>query len=204
MLFRKGGEPLKKGIRFYFTLFTSTFFLSAFTFGGGYVIIPLMRKKFVEELKWIEEEEMMDLTAIAQSSPGAIAVNASILVGYRLAGIRGALLTVLGTSLPPLLILSVISLAYTAFRDSIVVNYLLKGMQAGVVAVILDVVWTMGKEILKEKKILPLVILIGSFVSAYFLGWNLIAIILFCALIGMVHTLYQERNQKNTEKREPL
>ena len=94
----------------YLTLFVSTFQLSACTFGGGFVIIPLMRKKFVEELGWIEEQEMMDLTAIAQSSPGAIAVNASILVGYRVAGFRGAMLTVLGTILPPLFIISVISL----------------------------------------------------------------------------------------------
>lgn len=70
----------------YRELFFSTFKLSACTFGGGFVIIPLMRKKFVEELGWIEEDEMMDLTAIAQSSPGAIAVNASILVGYHVAG----------------------------------------------------------------------------------------------------------------------
>ena len=82
----------------YLTLFTSTFTLSAFTFGGGFVIIPLMRKKFVEQLHWIDEEEMMDLTAIAQSSPGAIAVNASILVGYRVAGVPGALVTVLGNT----------------------------------------------------------------------------------------------------------
>ena len=78
----------------YVKLFLSTFELSACTFGGGFVIIPLMRKKFVEDLGWIEEQEMMDLTAIAQSSPGAIAVNASILVGYHVAGITGALLTV--------------------------------------------------------------------------------------------------------------
>lgn len=93
----------------YWTLFLSTFQLSAFTFGGGFVIIPLMRKKFVEKLGWIDEQEMMDFTAIAQSSPGAIAVNASILVGYRVAGVPGALLTVCGTVLPPLIIISVIS-----------------------------------------------------------------------------------------------
>lgn len=73
----------------YWKLFSSTFYLSAFTFGGGFVIIPLMKKKFVDNLHWIEEEEMLDLTAIAQSSPGAIAVNASILVGYRVAGWSG-------------------------------------------------------------------------------------------------------------------
>ena len=84
----------------YRTLFLSALQLSTFTFGGGVVIIPLMRKKFVEKLHWIDEQEMMDYTAIAQSSPGAIAVNAAILVGYRVAGIAGALIAVLGTVLP--------------------------------------------------------------------------------------------------------
>lgn len=108
-------------------LFLSTFQLSACTFGGGFVIIPLMRKKFVEKLHWIEEQEMMDLTAIAQSSPGAIAVNAAILIGYHVAGIPGALLTVLGTVLPPLIIISVISLFYQAFRDNVIVNMAMMG-----------------------------------------------------------------------------
>src|SRR5699024_6752 len=126
------------------------------TFGGGFVIIPLMRKKFVEELHWIDEQEMLDFTAIAQSSPGAIAVNASILVGYRVAGLCGALLTVLGTILPPLLIISVISFFYAAFRDNVFVNMAMTGMLAGVAAVICDVVITMGKGIVKQKRILPL------------------------------------------------
>ena len=99
------------------TLFLSTLQLSAFTFGGGFVIVPLMRKKFVEELGWIEEQEMLDFTAIAQSSPGPIAVNASILVGYHVAGIPGALLTALGTILPPLVIISAISLFFQAFAN---------------------------------------------------------------------------------------
>ena len=142
---------MKKDFAFYRKLFCSTFYLSAFTFGGGYVIIPLMRKKFVEQYHWIEEEEMLDLTAIAQSSPGAIAVNASILIGYRLAGLFGALVTVLGTVLPPLIILSVISVAYTAFQNSLIVQLVLRAMQAGVAAVIADVVISMGWDVLKRK-----------------------------------------------------
>lgn len=66
-----------------------TFYLSAFTFGGGYMIVSLMKKKFVNEYHWIEEDEMLDLVAIAQSAPGAIAVNGAIVVGYKLAGISG-------------------------------------------------------------------------------------------------------------------
>jgi chromate transporter len=114
----------------FWKLFISTFRISACTFGGGFVIIPLMRRKFVEELGWIEEQEMLDLTAIAQSCPGAMAVNASILVGYRVAGIPGALITVLGTVLPPLVIISVISLFYQAFRDNAIVNLAMGGMLA--------------------------------------------------------------------------
>ena len=72
---------MEKNLKFYLKLFSSTFYLSAFTFGGGFVIIPLMKKQFVDKYKWIEEEEMIDLIAIAQASPGAVAVNAAILVG---------------------------------------------------------------------------------------------------------------------------
>lgn len=128
----------------FLTLFLSTFTLSACTFGGGFVIIPLMRKKFVDQLHWIEEQEMLDLAAIAQSAPGAIAVNASILVGYHVAGVPGALLTVTGTVLPPLLIISVISFFYAAFRSNPIVSMAMNGMMAGVAAVICDVVVTMG------------------------------------------------------------
>lgn len=179
----------------YLKLFLSTFQLSACTFGGGFVIIPLMRKKFVEDLHWIEEQEMMDLTAIAQSSPGPIAVNASILVGYRVAGFTGALLTVLGTVLPPLVIISVISLFYTAFRDNAIVNMAMDGMLAGVAAVICDVVLTMGKGILKQKRILPALILFASFAAVHFFGVNIILIISVCGVLGAIDTLYLTKKE---------
>lgn len=187
----------RKGI--YGTLFLSTFQLSACTFGGGFVIIPLMRKKFVEELHWIEEEEMMDFTAIAQSSPGAIAVNASILVGYHVAGAYGALVTVLGTVLPPLLIISVISFFYKAFRDNALVNMAMTGMLAGVAAVICDVVWSMGKELLNKKRILWVVILLASFAAVYFFQINIVLIILICGVAGALDTLRQERDRRNRD-----
>lgn len=179
----------------YLKLFLSTFQLSACTFGGGFVIIPLMRKKFVEDLHWIEEQEMMDLTAIAQSSPGPIAVNASILVGYRVAGFTGALITVLGTVLPPLVIISVISLFYTAFRDNAIVNMAMDGMLAGVAAVICDVVLTMGKGVLKQKRILPALILFASFAAVHFFGVNIIPIILICGVLGAIDTLYLTKKE---------
>ncbi|MFZ7131832.1 MAG: chromate transporter [Eubacteriales bacterium] len=181
----------KKNI--YLKLFTSTFYLSAFTFGGGFVIIPLMKKKFVDNLKWIEEEEMLNLTAIAQSSPGAVAVNASILLGYRIAGFLGALVTILGTILPPLIILSVISYFYMAFRENIIVNAVLKGMQAGVAAVIADVVINLGKNVIEEKKLVSILIMVSAFIFTFFLKINIMYIILVCGMIGAIKVWVNEK-----------
>ena len=91
------------------TLFKTMFALSSCTFGGGFVIISLMKKKYVEELKWLGEEEMLDVTAITQSAPGPLVVNASVIIGYRIAGILGAFTAVAGSILPPMIILSIIS-----------------------------------------------------------------------------------------------
>ena len=187
---------MKKDVKFYLKLFASTLYLSAFTFGGGFVIIPLMKKKFVDEYKWIEEKEMLDLAAIAQSAPGAIAVNAAIIVGYRLAGVLGAMITIIGTVLPPLIILSIISVAYTAFRDSLIVKYILRGMQAGVAAVIIDVVISMAISLFKEKKLLPIMIMIGAFIATFILNINVIIIILTSGIIGAISIYYSKHVEK--------
>lgn len=184
----------------YIKLFLSTFKISACTFGGGFVIIPLLRRKFVEDLGWIDEQEMMDLTAIAQSSPGAIAVNASILVGYRVAGIPGAMLTVLGTVLPPLIIISVISIFYKAFRDNAIVNAAMAGMLCGVAAVILDVVINMVKGIFKQKRILPVLVMAGAFAAVRFFSVNIIIIILVCGVIGAADVIYREKIGKKRDE----
>lgn len=191
---------MTKGFKTYRRLFLSTFTLSAFTFGGGYVIISLMKKKFVDDLKWMEEQEMLNLAAIAQSSPGAVAVNASILVGYRVAGFLGAVVTILGTILPPFVILSVISLFYIAFRDNVVVNAVLKGMQAGVAAVIADVVVNLGGSALKDNKALSIPIMAGAFIATYFLKVNVMYIILCCGLIGTAVTYLDKKRRKEFSK----
>ena len=191
---------LNKKAEKYRTLFLSTLQLSACTFGGGFVIIPLMRRKFVEQLHWIDEQEMLDLTAIAQSSPGAIAVNASILVGYRVAGIPGACLTVLGSILPPLVIISIISLFYAAFRDNPIVNMAMNGMLAGVAAVILDVVYTRGRSVFRLRRVLPVLVMLLSFVAVRFLKVNILLIILACGLIGAADTLRQQKRREAASK----
>lgn len=137
---------MRKKQKVLWKLFLSTLYLSAFTFGGGYVIITLMKDKFVDKYHWIEENEMLDLIAIAQSAPGAIAVNGAIVVGYKLAGLAGVLTAIFGTVLPPFLIISAISVFYQMFRDNFIISELLDGMQAGVGAVIASVVgiWQRG------------------------------------------------------------
>lgn len=174
-------------------LFISTFYLSAFTFGGGYVIITLMNKKFVDELHWIDKDEMLDLTAIAQSAPGPIAVNGAIVVGYKLAGLLGALVASLATILPPFIIISVISAFYSAFRDNFIIASLLEGMQAGVGAVIAAVVWQMASGIVKGKDKFSDVIMVLAFLAACVLKVNVVIIILICGCIGVIRTKWGHR-----------
>ena len=176
-------------------LFVSTLYLSTFTFGGGYVIISLMKKKFVDEYHWIEEEEMLDLTAIAQSAPGAVAVNGAIVVGYKLAGAAGVLVSILGTVIPPFVILSLISVCYQAFRENWLVSHMLEGMQAGVGAVIASVTYEMGAGVLKEKDFLSVWILAGAFFASVFLEINVVWIVLVCAGIGVLRTLAGRRKK---------
>lgn len=181
----------ERSAKLYWTLFSSTFLLSAVTFGGGYVIVPLLKRKFVEQLHWIDEQEMLDMVAIAQSSPGPLAVNASIIIGYRVAGVLGALLTALGTVLPPLIVISIISVFYAAFRDNRIVSLVLKGMQAGVAAVIANVVITMVAGILKQRRALPICIMLGTFAASAVFSINVVLCILACAVIGLADTLIQ-------------
>lgn len=185
-------HPVPEGKRLS-TLFFSMLYISAFTFGGGFVIVTFMKRKFVDQLHWLTEEEMLDLTALAQSSPGAIAVNAAILVGWRAAGFAGMAAAVVGTVLPPVAILSVISLFYAAFASNIYVALVLRGMQAGVAAVILDVVWSLGKGVAKQKSTLDLFIMAAAFAATFLFHVNVIYIILAAALAGVLRAMYQKR-----------
>ena len=172
-------------------LFFSTLYISSFTFGGGFVIVTFMKKKFVDELHWIDEQEMLDMTALAQSSPGAIAVNAAILVGWQVEGLLGMVIAVLGTIIPPMVILSVISLFYVAFATNTYVALVLKGMQAGVAAVILDVVCGLGGNVLQTRSPLYILLMVGAFVANFVFNVNVIVVILAAAAFGVVRALLQ-------------
>lgn len=187
---------MKRTPALYWKIFISTFTLSAFTFGGGYVIVPLMQKKFVNQYGWIDETEMLDMVAIAQSAPGPIAVNASIIIGYRLGGVLGAMVSMLGTVLPPFVIIAIISFFYQAFRDNYVVATVMKGMQAGVAAVIVDAVIKMAVNVGKEKSVLSYIIMFAAFIVAYFFDVNVVFVILACATVGIIATVIREKRNK--------
>ena len=167
-------------------LFISTFYISAFTFGGGFVIVTFMKRKFVDELHWIDEDEMLDMAALAQSSPGAIAVNAAILVGWKVSGFIGMIIAVLGTIIPPMVILTIVSFFYVAFSTNPYVALVLKGMQAGVAAVIIDVVIGLAQKVIKLHKNIYIFIMISAFVATFIFNLNVVLIIIACALTGIL------------------
>ena len=193
-------EKKKADLRTLATLFRTCFVISGCTFGGGMVIISLLQKKFVEDLKWIEQDEVMDLVAIAQSCPGVMAVNASIIIGYRVAGVAGALTTVAGTILPPMIILTVISACYEQFRSNAVIALLLRGMQAGVAAVVINVTITLVRNVLSRKEVLGTVMLIGASVAAVIFGVDVILIILVCGIVSAVFALAERHGPKAGEE----
>ena len=169
------------------TLFLSMLSISAFTFGGGFVIVTLMKRRFADELGWLDDREMLDMTAIAQSCPGPIAVNAAILVGWKMAGPAGMLAAVLGTVIPPVGIISLISLFYRQFADNRYVALTLRGMQSGVAAVVLDAALSLGLRVMKgPMKAVHAAVMALAFAATFFFGVNVIWIILGAAAVGIV------------------
>ena len=182
--------------RMLWQLFKATFLLSAFTFGGGFVIVSLMKMKFVEDLQWLEEEEMLDITAIAQSSPGPIPINASVILGYRMYGVIGSLVAILGTALPPMIIISVISVFYTQFRSNRIIAIALQVMRAGVAAVIFDVVINLAKNVIATKRTLYILLMATAFVGKVILGVDAMIVILCCLVVGLVDLAMELRSNR--------
>ena len=186
----------KKNLEQLWILFKSMFLLSACTFGGGFVIVSLMKKKFVEELKWLEEDEMLDITAITQSSPGPLPFNASVIIGYRMQGIPGSLAAVLGTILPPMFVISLICVFYTEFRQNLYIAAALQVMRAGVAAVILDVTWNLAKNVWNSHSVFYTSLMVLSFCGAYFFGVSAMIIILICLVIGITEAVLTSYKKK--------
>lgn len=191
-------KKVKRDWKVLWQLFKSTFMLSACTFGGGFVIVSLMKKKFVEELQWLDESEMLDITAISQSSPGPIPVNASVILGYRVQGILGSLVAVIGTIIPPIIIISVIAMFYDQFRSNPTIATALLVMRAGVAAVICDVVINLAKNIIKAGNMFYIILMIVTFIMTYVMDISAMAVILLCVGIGissLILEIYRDKKQ---------
>lgn len=160
-------------------------YISSFTFGGGYVVIPLIRKSYVEKKGLFTEEELMDMAAVAQSSPGAIAINLSGLCGYRVAGTVGTIICCMAAVTPPLVILTIVSALYDAFRSSTVIAAILKGMEAGVAAVMLDFVIDLCKPIFQKRHFLLSALVPVAFVCSFCLHIH-VAIVLLASVALIV------------------
>ena len=188
-------QPEKKNIskpHLYFWLFSINLFISAFTFGGGYVVVPMIRKYFVEQKKLFDEDELMNMAAVAQSVPGAIAINLSALAGYRCAGTAGVLISCLASILPPIVILSFISSWYTYFAANAVIAAVLKGMQAGAAALIVDLVIDMTNMIIKERSPFLTLMIPASFAAGFIFHINVAVILGICCILCVFRLLAKE------------
>ncbi len=187
-------KPQPKSLRVFFF---SCLKISAFTLGGGYVIVPLQKRRFCDELGWIDEEKILDLVAMAQSAPGPVTFNASTLMGYHLFGLKGALLGALSTMLPPLVILSVISLFYQAVADNPLLRAILRGMQAAVAALIVYTVWDLASKLWLKKNPFQLVLLALALVLALFTKINVVLIILMSGGAALLAYFFGGKNKEN-------
>jgi chromate transporter len=171
-------------------LFWSFFKINLVTFGGGFVIMPIIKKTFVESKKILNEQDMIDMIALAQSIPGAMAINTSMLVGYRLRGVKGALISMIGASLPPLLVISVISFFYAAFQTNPYVIAILRGMRGAVSAVMIVAAYSMMTSVLKSDRIFAITLMVSSFIIANFTQISVGYIMLVAGIIGYLYFTY--------------
>lgn len=177
------------------TLFFDMLMISTFTFGGGFVIIGMMKKKFCEERHWVTEDEVLDMTAIAQSAPGALSVNSAIIFGYRIAGIKGALISVLATIIPPLVIISIITMIYDAFSTNVIVQTALRVMRAGVAAIIADVTIGLAGKVIKTGNILNIILMAAAFIASWYFSVSSITIILLFIALGIAMNFFQTKGR---------
>lgn len=186
---------MREKIELYWWLARINLFISAFTFGGGYVVVPMVRKYFVQKKKLFTEGDLMEMAAIAQSTPGAIAVNLVSLAGYRAAGKTGLFISCVCSVIPPILILALVSLFYTAVISNAAVAAILKGMQAGVAALIVDFIIDMSGMVVKERSWVLNMLVVSAFVISFFTSVNVITVILGSCLICVIR-VYGKRRVK--------
>ena len=185
-------EKLKRLFQVFFTFFR----IGAFTFGGGYAMIPLIQNEAVEKHHWVTDDDILEIIAIAESTPGPIAINSATFVGYRAAGVLGSVFATLGVVLPSFVIILILSFVLQAFQEIPAVQYAFFGIRAGVLALLCKALWTMYKK--SPKGWAGYVVMGAAFVLTAINKFgifkiNMIFVIIGCAVFGLVSSLLMER-----------
>ena len=175
-------------------LFITFLKIGAFTFGGGYAMIPLIQKETVENNKWVSDDDILEVIAIAESTPGPISVNAATFIGYKVAGVMGAFFATLGLILPAFIIMFLLSFVLRKIKDNKYVMYAFFGIRAGVLALIINALIKMYKQV--NKNVISYIIMIAALILTTFFDINAILVIILCGLVGLVSTMYVERSVK--------
>ena len=175
-------------------VFITFFKIGAFTFGGGYAMIPLIQQEAVEKRKWVTDEDILDIVAIAESTPGPIAINSATFVGYRAAGVLGSVCATLGVVLPSFVLILAISFVLAQFQQVQAVQFAFNGIRAGVLALLVKALWTMYKK--SPKGWAAYVVMGAAFVLTAVFSVNVIFVIIGCAVFGIVTSAIMERRAK--------
>ena len=182
---------MKRSVKDLFKIFGAFFKIGAFTFGGGYAMIPLIQKEAVENNGWVSDDDILEVLAIAESTPGPIAINSATFIGYRAAGVLGSMLATLGVVLPSFVIILALSFVLRQFQELEAVRFAFNGIRAGVLALLCKSLWTLYK---KSPKGWPAYMAMGgAFVLTAFFDINVLFVIIGCAVFGLVTSRYLER-----------
>ena len=186
---------MKQDYKKLWPLFATFLKIGAFTFGGGYAMIPLIQRETVENKKWITEEDILEIIAIAESTPGPIAINSATFVGYRTCGFWGAVCATVGVALPSFVVILAISYVLNAFQELKAVQYAFNGIRVGVLALLLKALWSMYQK--SPKGWASYVVMAGAFVLTSFLKVDVLWVIVGCGLFGLLTaTMARRREQK--------
>ena len=180
-----------KNYRELWKVFLTFLKIGAFTFGGGYAMIPLIQKEAVENHKWITDEDILEIIAIAESTPGPIAINSATFVGYRTCGVLGSVCATLGVVLPSFVTIFSISFVLRQFQELKAVQYAFAGIRAGVLALLCKALWGMYTK--NQKNWVSYIVMAGSFVLTALLDVSVLPVLVGCAVFGLVTAKIMER-----------
>jgi len=182
-------------------LFNCFFKIGAFTFGGGYAMIPLIEREVVDNKKWIERKEIVDVFALAQSLPGAIAINTSTFIGYKILGKVGAIVSTIGIILPSLIIITLIAMFFSVVRGNPVFEEIFDGISPAIVALILVAGIKIVKQSVKDK--IGIIILLCTIVFITFFNMQAIFAIIGGALVGIsIYFFFPDLREKIISREE--